>query len=210
MLVFDNVTLSVGNRPLFPSLSAEVSAGDTLCLVGPSGVGKSSVLNYACGFLPDDIEGAGEITLEGQAITQLPPNERQLGRLFQDALLFPHLSVAQNIAFGLAAGGSKRERLATVADALERCGLAGFEDRDPASLSGGQRARVALMQVLLAEPKALLLDEPFSALDRATRQTVRKLVFREARTRQLPVVLVTHDPDDVQAAGGRSIQLGSG
>jgi putative thiamine transport system ATP-binding protein len=120
--------------------------------------------------------------------------------LFQDDVLFPHLSVAQNLGFGLRPGGSRADRQGRVEAALDRMGLCGFGPRDPASLSGGQRARVSLARTLLAEPQARLLDEPFSRLDQTLRAQIRDLVFSE--TRNLPVILVTHDPEDARAAGG--------
>ena len=130
-----------------------------------------------------------------------------MGILFQDDLLFPHLSVGANLAFGLAKGGSAADRQARIEAALDEVGLAGFADRDPATLSGGQKARVALMRMLLSEPCALLLDEPFSRLDAALRAQVREMVFQRAKARQLPVLMVTHDAEDAAAAGGEVIAL---
>jgi len=130
-----------------------------------------------------------------------------VGILFQDDLLFPHLSVGANLAFGLRVGGTKFERQQKIAKALDEVGLSGFADRDPATLSGGQKARVALMRMLLSEPCALLLDEPFSRLDAALRVQVRELVFARAKARALPVILVTHDAEDAAAAGGEIVTL---
>ena len=113
-----------------------------------------------------------------------------------------------NLAFGLAQGGTRAERRAQIDAALAEVGLEGFADRDPETLSGGQRARVALMRMLLSEPKALLLDEPFSGLDAALREQVRALVFDHARARALPVLMVTHDQEDADAAGGEVVRLG--
>jgi putative thiamine transport system ATP-binding protein len=128
--------------------------------------------------------------------------------MFQDAVMFPHLSVGDNLAFGLAARIKGRlARRAAVEAALEQAGLAGFYARDPATLSGGQRARAALMRTLLAEPQALLLDEPFSRLDAALRAEIRSFVLGHARARGLPVLLVTHDAEDAEAAGGPVITL---
>ena len=145
--------------------------------------------------------------LQGEDITGLPAHRRRLGILFQDDLLFPHLSVAGNLAFGLAPGGGRRARRARIEAALAEIGLEGFADRDPATLSGGQKARVALMRMLLAEPRALLLDEAFSGLDAARRAQVRALVFERARARGLPVLMVTHDAADARAAGGEVLEL---
>jgi putative thiamine transport system ATP-binding protein len=168
--------------------------------MGPSGSGKSTLLAALIGALPAAFTLSGRVLLNDQDITTLPTAQRRIGILFQDDVLFPHLSVAQNLGFGLRPGGSRVDRQARVEAALDRMGLSGFGPRDPASLSGGQRARVALARTLLAEPLALLLDEPFSKLDQTLRAQIRDLVFAE--TRNLPVILVTHDPEDARAAGG--------
>jgi putative thiamine transport system ATP-binding protein len=132
---------------------------------------------------------------------------RRLGILFQDDLLFPHLSVAENLGFALPAGLQPEERRRRIESGLAEAELPGTGERDPASLSGGERARVALMRTLLAEPRALLLDEPFARLDVALRGRFRALVFERAAARNLPVLLVSHDPADAEAAGGLAITL---
>ena len=140
-------------------------------------------------------------------ITALPPEARQVGILFQDDLLFPHMSVAGNLAFALPAVVRDRAvRRAHIEQALAEADLAGFGERDPATLSGGQRARVALMRTLLAGPKALLLDEPFNKLDIALRGEFRRFVFEHVARRELPMLLVTHDEADA-LEGGRVIRL---
>lgn len=184
-----------------------IGAGDVLTIMGPSGIGKSTLLAYITGTLAPIFEAKGDILLDGMNITTLPPHERKVGILFQDDLLFPHLSVGANLAFGLPAGGSKSERRKKIDQALDEVDLAGFYDRDPATLSGGQRARVALMRTLLADPCGLLLDEAFSRLDALLRDQVRNLVFQRANERSLPVLMVTHDADDAAAAGGKVIDL---
>jgi len=131
--------------------------------------------------------------------------------LFQDALLFPHLSVAGNLAFGLPADvRDRRERRRLVDAALAEAGMDNFGDRDPATLSGGQQARIALFRALLSRPRALLLDEPFSKLDAGLRQRIRGFVFEHAKARNLPVLLVTHDRADAEAAGGPIVLLDGG
>jgi putative thiamine transport system ATP-binding protein len=143
-------------------------------------------------------------------MTRLPPEARGIGVLFQEALLFPHLSVGDNLAFGLARHVRGRAaRRAAVEAALAQAGLAGFHDRDPATLSGGQKARAALFRTLLAEPRALLLDEPFSRLDAGLRDEIRRLVFVRVAERGIPALLVTHDATDAEAAGGPVIALGA-
>ncbi|KPP89308.1 MAG: ABC-type uptake system ATPase component YnjD [Rhodobacteraceae bacterium HLUCCA08] len=184
-----------------------VPPGAVLTVMGPSGSGKSTLLAAITGTLDRAFALEGRILLDGRDITDLPPQARGVGLLFQDALLFPHLSVGGNLAFGLAAGGSRAARRDTVVAALSEVGLEGYAARDPATLSGGQRARVALMRTLLAEPRALLLDEPFSRLDADRRGQVRQLVFDRARARDLPVLLVTHDAEDARAAAGEVVTL---
>ena len=190
------------------AMSADVAPGAVLSIMGPSGVGKSTLLAWLTGTLPAGFQATGRAELAGRDITNLAPEARRLGILFQDHLLFPHLSVGANLAFGLAAGVSKRRDV--VDQALVEIDLAGYADRDPATLSGGQRARVALMRMLLSEPEALLLDEPFSRLDAALRDQMRDLVFSRARAKQLPVIMVTHDAQDAEAAGGEVLHLRSG
>ncbi len=208
-LQLDQVVLSVAGVALFEPLSFSVLPGTVTSLLGPSGSGKSSVLAHLCGILPPAITATGTIRIGDEDLGQLPTEKRKLGLLFQDPLLFPHLSVAGNLLFGLGRGGSRAERRLRIDEALASVGLDDFADRDPATLSGGQQARVALLRVLLSEPRALLLDEPFSALDDDNRDRVRKLVFDEARRRELPTLLVTHDEQDVVAAGGAVINLSS-
>jgi putative thiamine transport system ATP-binding protein len=148
------------------------------------------------------------VWLEGRDITALSPQQRCVGILFQEDLLFPHLSVAGNLAFGLhASERSRRARARLIEEALDSMGLEGFGGRDPATLSGGQRARVGLLRVLLSRPRALLLDEPFAHLDSRTRCDVRQVVFNEVRHRRLPTLLVTHNAEDVAAAGGACLEL---
>ena len=206
-LLLGEVTLSIDGSALFAPLSIQVEPGTVTSVVGPSGSGKSSLLNYLCGIVPAGMTAEGEVHIGEENLTALPPEARRLGKLFQDPLLFPHLDVAGNLLFGLRGGGSRRERHERVSDALVAVGLEGFGARDPATLSGGQQARVALLRVLLSEPRALLLDEPFRALDDDNRERVRTLVFTEAVSRSLPTLLVTHDQDDVAAAGGPVVKL---
>jgi putative thiamine transport system ATP-binding protein len=197
------VSLRVGGNDLLTGLDLEVGPGAVTTVMGPSGCGKSSLLSYLCGTLEPVFEASGEIWLDGVAIHELPPERRRVGILFQDDLLFPHLSVGENLAFALPPTvRGRRERRARTDAALREADLAGFARRDPATLSGGQRARVALMRTLLAEPRALLLDEPFGKLDRALRDRFRRFVFEHSRAAGLPTLLVTHDEADAEAAGG--------
>lgn len=186
-------------------LDRKIGPGEVLCVMGPSGCGKSTLLAALIGALPEAFVMRGRIWLEGRDVTALPPHLRRMGILFQDDLLFPHLSVAGNLGFGLARGVA--DRAGVIEAALREAGMEGMGARDPATLSGGQRARVALMRVLLSEPRALLLDEPFSKLDAGLRAQMREFVFARARARGLPVVMVTHDAEDARAAGGAVVSV---
>lgn len=205
-LVLEGVAIRLSGRTLV-ELDAVVEPGSILTVMGPSGSGKSTLLAYVAGFLEPDFDASGRVILAGRDISRLPAHERHVGILFQDPLLFPHMSTGENLEFAIRHGNAA-DRRAIVRAALAEAGLEGFEDRDPATLSGGQRARAALMRTLLADPKALLLDEPFSKLDSALREQVREFVFAEARKRGLPVLLVTHDAGDAEAAGGMVHTIG--
>lgn len=189
-------------RTLLRDLHFDVPPGRILTLMGPSGCGKSSVLGAIAGTLSAVAEGAqalsfrGSVQLDGADLHTLPTARRGIGLLFQDDLLFAHMSVAENLLFAVPPGESGLRR-AQVVQALEEAGLPGFGERDPATLSGGQRARIALMRALLARPRALLLDEPFSRLDATLRDQFRQFVFEHVRSRGIPVVLVTHDAADI-------------
>lgn len=184
-----------------------IAAGEVLTIMGPSGVGKSTLLAFVTGTLAPDFEAMGSVVLDGHDITNVAPYARRVGILFQDDLLFPHLSVGANLAFGMPKGGTRRHRQNRIETALCEVGLEGYAGRDPATLSGGQKARVALMRTLLSDPCALLLDEAFSRLDTERREQVRQLVFDVAKRRGLPVLMVTHDAEDATAAGGDTIIL---
>ncbi|MBU2870090.1 ATP-binding cassette domain-containing protein [Colwellia sp. E2M01] len=205
-------SLQINNLQLFRqhdlllSVNEQINGGEILTIMGPSGSGKSSLLNWLTGSLPSAFHTTGEVYLNGNEITNTPAHLRHVGVLYQDALLFSHLSVAGNIAFAMPAS-NKKQRLEKIDDALEQFGLSGFGDRHPDNLSGGQQARVALLRVLLSEPKAILLDEPFSKLDVQLREDTRQLVFEQIRYHQLPALMVSHDHSDAEAAGGKIITL---
>ena len=203
-----DVRIALPGRVLIEPLSFTVEPGRIVTVMGPSGSGKSALLSWIGGFLGAPFEARGDLTLGARSLIGVPPHARRVGILFQDDLLFPHLSVAGNLLFGLpAAIAGRRERRAAVEQALAEAGLAGFGARDPATLSGGQRARVALLRTLLAQPQALLLDEPFGKLDAALRADFRRFVFDFARRAGLPTVLVTHDAADAEATDGPVIAL---
>ena len=209
MLELRDVTIGRGDQRLFEPLTCRIAPGRPLTVMGPSGAGKSSLLAWLTGVLPVGLVGEGEVLLDGAPVLGLPAHRRNLGILFQDDLLFPHMTVGENLAFGLPPAANRRSghaaRRSRIEQALARVELPGFAERDPSTLSGGERARVALLRVLLSEPRALLLDEPFSKLDMTLRDRFRSLVFQSAT--HLPVLLVSHDTQDSVAAGGDVLEL---
>lgn len=206
-LHLNNVQI-VLNDKLLLSVNETVQAGEVLTLMGPSGSGKSSLLAYIAGFLDPVFVASGDINLNETNLNELPAELRKIGLLFQDAMLFPHMSVGQNLLFAVGANvRSKVERKTLVEQALEVANLSDYFNADPATLSGGQKSRIALMRVLLSSPQALLLDEPFSKLDTNLKAQIREFVFIEAKRRMLPILMVTHDEEDAKAAGGKVITL---
>lgn len=207
-LRLDNIRILLDGAPLL-SIAQTIAPGEVLTVMGPSGSGKSTLLAFIGGFLDPAFEASGSVFIDGEDLTPVASEDRHVGILFQDPLLFPHMTVAGNLTFAIPSAVSGRAKRREIAcRALEGVELAGYEDRDPDTLSGGQKARVALARVLIAEPRALLLDEPFSKLDAALRQQMRDLVFSKARQNGLPTLLVTHDEADAAAAGGTVIRLG--
>lgn len=203
-----NILIRLGDISLI-ELTADVPAGAVFTVMGPSGSGKSTLLSFIGGFLDPAFHAEGTVSVDGVDLLALEPQARRAGILFQDPLLFPHMSVGANVAFAIPADVSdRRQRRQIAADILADMDLTGFADRDPATLSGGQKARVALARVLVSRPRLLLLDEPFSKLDMELRAQMRALVFERARTAGLPVILVTHDEADAEAAGGPVHRIG--
>ena len=203
-LQLQNIEMSLHGKTLL-AVDQKIAGGQVFTVMGPSGSGKSSLLAFIAGFLPDVFTASGRVLLNNLDLTALPPEQRGIGLLFQDPLLFPHLSVGENLRFGLPAHEQNKDTI--VAQQLAEFGMDNFADRDPATLSGGQKSRVALLRLLLSQPKAVLLDEPFSQLDSELRQEVREMVFATLRAEGLPVILVTHDRADAEAAGGQILEL---
>jgi putative thiamine transport system ATP-binding protein len=195
-LRIDVQSLSSPTTVLLRDLRLDVTAGQVHTLMGASGSGKSSLLAAVCGTLDEGMRFDGSVHLNSQRIDLLPTQARRVGILFQDDLLFLHMTVRENLLFATPRG-DQAAREALVAQALRDVEMLDSLHSDPATLSGGQRARVALARALLAQPQALLLDEPFSRLDAALRVRMRALVFGMVRARGIPALLVTHDAEDI-------------
>lgn len=207
MLSTTPLSLYLEENLLLSLPALQIVPGEVLTLMGPSGCGKSSLLAALAGVLPASgpIRLEGDVTLGARRLTQLPPQARRIGMLFQDDLLFDHLTVAENLMFGMPASvKGHRARQEKAVAALAQVDLTNQADKLPGALSGGQKARVSLLRALLAEPDALLLDEPFSRLDKPLRAAFRELVFAQIKALAIPAMLVTHDEDD---APGTILQL---
>ena len=183
-------------RELLRDLLLDCPPGSITTLMGPSGCGKSSLLAAIAGLPLPGLQAQIQIELAGRRVDHLPTSQRRIGLLFQDDLLFAHMTVRENLLFAVPPG-TPAQRAAQANAALDELGFQAMAERNPLTLSGGQRARVSLMRTLLAKPQALLLDEPFSKLDVALREQFRLFVFEHARRLQLPTLLVTHDAADV-------------
>lgn len=188
--------LATPRHTLVEELSMAIAPGTVHTLMGPSGCGKSSLLAAVCGTLDPDLVFVGDVQLNGEQIHRQPVQLRRIGILFQDDLLFPHMTVLENLFFALPRG-PRSEREAQALQALADVELGQCANASPTTLSGGQRSRIALARALLAQPRALLLDEPFPRLDVNLRQRMRSLVFDLIAQRAIPALMVTHDPADV-------------
>lgn len=214
-LDIQNITAGYDADVVLKDLSLSVEEGEFLSLLGPSGCGKTTLMKTIAGILPVK---KGRIILDGTDITPLPIHKRSTVIVFQDMRLFPHKSVAENVAFPLKMQGVPRDqRLRRAEELLEKVQLGGFGSRKPSELSGGQQQRVALARALAAQPKLLLLDEPFSALDENLREDMRSLVLQLQAEFKMTVILVTHDREEALSMsdrialmfGGALIQTGS-
>lgn len=208
ILRFENVTKRYGNNVVLDNVSLSIAAGEVFSLLGPSGCGKTTLLRICGGFeRPDE----GHVYLDGLDITKLPPNERDVRTVFQNYALFPHMTVWENVAFGLRATGVAREDIAKrVPRYLELVQLTGFEQRRPGQLSGGQRQRVAIARALINQPKVLLLDEPLAALDLKLRQ--RMLMDLDAIHDDVGIsfLFVTHDQQEAMCISDQIAVLNRG
>lgn len=195
------------SRLVLDRCTLAVAPGEVVALLGPSGSGKSTLLRIAAGLL---VPTTGSVHLDGVDITTVPTHLRDIGMVFQDQQLFPHLTVRQNVGFALRMRRLDRTAVDTRTDAmLHLVGLSGFGHRAIGSLSGGEATRVALARSLAPEPKVLLLDEPFTGLDRALHDQLVPEVATMLRTSGTTAVLVTHDPDEAAAVADRVVQLDS-
>lgn len=206
-LVLEAIGVRAGSRTLFQPVTRTVPAGSVLTIMGPSGIGKSSLILALCGLLPPELEAFGGYRLGDVELSGLRCERRRLGVLFQDALLLPHLTVWGNLAFAVPRRHAFAERKRRIEAALADADLVGLEARYPDALSGGEAMRVALLRALLAEPRALLLDEPFSRLDQPLRRRIRDLVRVQIERHRLPALLVTHDRADAHAFRGEVVHL---
>ena len=196
-----NLSKAFADVPAVDRIDLTVAQGEFLTLLGPSGCGKTTTLNLIAGFLTPD---AGSIRLAGKAVDRLPPFRRDIGIVFQDYALFPHMTVAENVAFGLRmrrVGKAEIDRRVT--EALDLVHLAGFGARRPLALSGGQRQRVALARALVIRPTVLLLDEPLSNLDLKLREEMRLEITTLQRSLGITMVMVTHDQGEALAVSDR-------
>ena len=199
MLELKNITLkwnSPKEKIFIQDLNLKIKNGEILCIFGASGVGKSSLINIIAGIYEDDLLFEGEIILNGKKLNQIPTEKRKIGLLLQDGTLFPHLTVEQNILFGMNKKLTYKEKSLLISNNLKKSNMIGFEDRYPHTLSGGQKARVACLRAILSGPEALLLDEPFSSLDPDQRNSFREFVVNNIKENKIACLLVTHDEND--------------
>jgi iron(III) transport system ATP-binding protein len=206
MIELDRATKRFGAVAAVDDASLAVERGELLAVLGPSGCGKTTMLRLIAGFEAPD---AGAIRIDGRAVSGaawVPPERRNVGMVFQDYALFPHMSVAENVGYGL----PRRARGARVAEVLDLVGLGGMEQRRPHELSGGQQQRVALARALAPEPSTVLLDEPWSNIDPLLRGAMRDDIARILRTAGVTIVLVTHDQEEAFSLADRIALMDAG
>lgn len=208
MLELHDVNIQRQQQELINLSRVQVESGEILTLMGASGSGKSTLLNWIVGAPLPGFSCAGKVMLNGQLVSELPAEKRHIGLRFQEPWLFPHMSVMDNLLFALPqhiqrGRGARRKRALSFLQGMQLDDLA---ERMPQALSGGQAARISLARALINEPQAMLLDEPFSALDAQTRDAVKAWTFEHLQERAVPTILVTHDISDAPA-GGQVIRL---
>ncbi len=204
----DDLTVRYGQTLAVDGVTLAIEPGEVVALLGPSGCGKTTLLRVIAGFVR---QAAGRVLVDGSAIDHLPANQRNVGIVFQNYALFPHMTVTENVAYGLRArgqrGGAVDERVARMLDMVQ---LGAFRERLPRQLSGGQQQRVALARALAVQPSILLLDEPFAALDRNLRLDMQIEVKRLQRQLGLTTILVTHDQDEAMSVADRIAVMNKG
>jgi iron(III) transport system ATP-binding protein len=209
-LTFENISCTIDGNPILKNLNFEIKAGEIACLLGPSGCGKTTLLRIAAGI---QRASSGRVLIDGEEVDGpskfMAPERRNVGLVFQDFALFPHLTVLQNVAFGLNAL-NKGEAAKIAEHALERVGLAGFGNAFPGSLSGGEQQRVALARAIVPRPQVMLMDEPFSGLDQRLRETVREETLALLKETRATCVLVTHDPVEAMDLADRIFLMRAG
>ncbi len=218
-LALEGITVTFDGVPAVRDLSLDVGAGEIVCLLGPSGCGKTTTLRVAAGV---ERQRQGRVLIDGRLVSEKgnhhePPEARSIGLMFQDFALFPHLTVAENVAFGLRRIATPDKRAALVAEYLARVGLEAYSRKFPHQLSGGEQQRVALARALAPRPRVMLMDEPFSDLDNRLRDEVRDHTLSILKEEGAGVLLVTHDPDEAMRMAdrialmrqGRIVQIGA-
>ncbi|MDM0034270.1 ABC transporter ATP-binding protein [Variovorax sp. J22P271] len=204
----EGVVKKYHDQTVLHEVSLKIKRGEFLTLLGPSGCGKTTLLNLIAGFAEAD---SGEIFIEGQPVTSDPPHQRQIGIVFQNYALFPHMTVERNIGYGLRMRGVPKDEVAQrVKEAMAMVKLTGLGHRKPRELSGGQQQRVALARALIIQPKVLLLDEPFSALDKSLRGSMQVEIREIQRRLGLTTVFVTHDQGEALAMSDRIAVMSAG
>lgn len=207
-VVFDGIRKDYGNFTAVPNLSLDIEPGQLVTLLGPSGCGKTTMLRMLAGL---ETPTRGRILIGGQDVTRLPANRRDVSMVFQSYALFPHMSVRDNVAYGLEAGGMRpREAVVAAENGLDLVGLNDMGDRLPSELSGGQQQRVAVARALVLEPQVLLLDEPLSNLDARLRRHVRTEIRQLQQRLKFTAVYVTHDQEEALAVSDKIVVMNSG
>jgi putative thiamine transport system ATP-binding protein len=210
LLELRNISLkwfSSKEKPFIKDLNIKVNNGKILTIFGSSGIGKSSLINVVAGVYESNLLFTGDIILNNKKITNTLPEKRKIGLLLQDGVLFPHLSVEQNLIFGIKKSLTNKEKYLLINEHLIKANMEGFENRYPNTLSGGQKSRVACLRAILSEPDALLLDEPFSSIDPEQRNSFRLFVANQVREKKIPCILVTHDESDKLISDYRPLDL---
>lgn len=198
MLELQNIHIAIAQQNLFNNFSCRIQNGQILTIMGPSGSGKSTLLDYISGHLHSQFIASGNIVLDEKVLNNVDSYKRRIGILFQDDVLFPHFSILENLLFAIpqAVAKNKKQHIALALQTLHEIQLFDYANAYPNELSGGQKARIALMRMLLSQPQCVLLDEPFSKLDQQLKSQIRQFVFSHIKQSNIPCLLVTHDTAD--------------